>query len=136
MIDWPILVTMALGHLCLAVLAVSTGHASQQTPSAKDLSAVIEMLRSPDPVVRVGVACARDVFNGSTTAAIPALVELLNDGEPERISPLLAVAEWVDTSVQVGGIYAYRLISYRIEGEQEWTSPEGPERYIQLDEEP
>jgi HEAT repeat protein len=46
---------------------------------------VIEMLRSPDPVVRVSVACARDVFNSSATAAIPALIDLLNDAEP--VSP-------------------------------------------------
>jgi len=43
------------------------------------------MLRSPDPVVRVSVACARDVFNSSATAAIPALIDLLNDAEP--VSP-------------------------------------------------
>ena len=42
---------------------VSGGQASQQPPSEKDLSTVIEMLRSSDPVVRVSVACARNVFN-------------------------------------------------------------------------
>jgi len=69
---------------CLIALAFATPEVSagRQTPSAKDLSAVIEMLRSPDPVVRVGVACARNVFNASAAAAIPALVELLEDAEP------------------------------------------------------
>jgi HEAT repeat protein len=57
----------------------------QRPPTAKDLSTVIDMLRSPDPVVRVGVACARDVFNESATPAIPALIDLLNDAEP--VSP-------------------------------------------------
>lgn len=69
---------------CLTVFAFATPQVSagQQAPSAKDLSTVIEMLRSPDPVVRVGVACARNVFNASAAAAIPALVELLEDAEP------------------------------------------------------
>jgi HEAT repeat protein len=72
---------------CLGVVsaAAPAARAQQQTPTAQDLSAVIEMLRSPDPVVRVGVACARDVFNSSATAAIPPLVDLLNDAEP--VSP-------------------------------------------------
>jgi HEAT repeat protein len=72
---------------CLAVVSVGAPatRAQQQPPTAKDLSAVIEMLRSPDPVVRVSVACARDVFNSSATAAIPALIDLLNDAEP--VSP-------------------------------------------------
>jgi HEAT repeat protein len=72
---------------CLAVVSgdAAAAHAQQQLPTANDLSAVIEMLRSPDPVVRVSVACARDVFNSSSTAAIPALIELLNDAEP--VSP-------------------------------------------------
>lgn len=72
---------------CLAVVSVGAPatRAQQQPPTAKDLSAVIEMLRSPDPVVRVSVACARDVFNSSATAAIPALIALLNDAEP--VSP-------------------------------------------------
>lgn len=65
----------------ICLLAIASVHA-QQTPSAKDLSAVIEMLRSPDPVVRTGVACSRDVFNSSATATIPALVEMLDDDEP------------------------------------------------------
>lgn len=77
---------------CLTAFAFVTLEASarQQAPSAagprapseKDLSTVIEMLRSPDPVVRVSVACARDVFNASAAAVIPALVELLDDAEP------------------------------------------------------
>jgi HEAT repeat protein len=71
------------------LVAVSTiamaVHAQQQPPTAKDLSAVIDMLRSPDPIVRVSVACSRDVFNESATPAIPALVDLLNDAEP--VSP-------------------------------------------------
>ncbi len=71
--------------LGIASTAAPAGRAQQQPPTAKDLSAVIEMLRSPDPVVRVSVACARDVFNSSATAAIPALVDLLNDAEP--VSP-------------------------------------------------
>ena len=72
---------------CLGVASVAppAARAQQQPPTAKDLSAVIEMLRSPDPVVRVSVACARDVFNSTATAAIPALVDLLNDAEP--VSP-------------------------------------------------
>jgi len=72
---------------CLAVVSVGAPatRAQQQPPTAKDLSAVIEMLRSPDPVVRVSVACARDVFNSSATAAIPSLIDLLNDAEP--VSP-------------------------------------------------
>jgi len=69
---------------CLTVFAFFTAEvpAGQQTPSAKDWSTVIEMLRSPDPVVRVSVACARNVFNASAAPAIPALVELLEDAEP------------------------------------------------------
>ena len=69
---------------CLTVFAFVTAEVSagQQAPSAKDWSTVIEMLRSPDPVVRVSVACARDVFNASAAPAIPALVELLEDAEP------------------------------------------------------
>ena len=69
---------------CLTVFAFVTPEVSagQQAPSAKDLATVIEMLHSPDPVVRVSVACARDVFNASATPAIPALVELLEDAEP------------------------------------------------------
>ena len=72
---------------CLAVVSVGAPatRAQQQPPTAKDLSVVIEMLRSPDPVVRVSVACARDVFNASATAAIPALIDLLNDAE--AVSP-------------------------------------------------
>jgi HEAT repeat protein len=69
---------------CLTVFAFVTAEVSagQQAPSAKDWSTVIEMLRSPDPVVRVSVACARNVFNASAAPAIPALVELLEDAEP------------------------------------------------------
>ena len=72
---------------CLAVVSVTApaARAQQEPPTVKDLSVVIEMLRSPDPVVRVSVACARDVFNASATAAIPALIDLLNDAEP--VSP-------------------------------------------------
>jgi HEAT repeat protein len=65
----------------VALLAAPAGYA-QQPPTAKDLSTVIEMLRSPDATVRVGVACAKEVFNESATAAIPALIGLLNDDEP------------------------------------------------------
>jgi HEAT repeat protein len=69
---------------CLTLFAFARPDVSagQQAPSAKDLSTVIEMLRSPDPVVRVGVACARNVFNASAAPAIPALIELLDDAEP------------------------------------------------------
>jgi HEAT repeat protein len=71
---------------CLAAPSLPVpGHAWQQPPTAKDLAPVIDMLRSPDPVVRVSVACLRDVFNGSATAAIPALIALLDDDEP--VSP-------------------------------------------------
>jgi HEAT repeat protein len=72
---------------CLAVfaLAAPSSRAWQQTPSTRDLATVIGMLQSPDPVVRVSVACARDVFNESAVAAIPALIELLDDAEP--VSP-------------------------------------------------
>jgi HEAT repeat protein len=66
---------------CLVAIALSTVHA-EQTPTAKDLSAVIDSLRSPDPVVRTGVACSRNVFNASAVAAIPALVAMLDDDEP------------------------------------------------------
>ena len=68
----------AIGLIAIAMPRV---HA-RQLPTAKDLSAVIDMLRSPDPVVRTGVACSRDVFTSSATAAIPALVDLLDDDEP------------------------------------------------------
>src|SRR5262245_24407823 len=74
----------ALGCIALSSGA-SGGQAPQQPPSAKDLSTVIEMLRSPDPVVRVSVACARNVFNANAAAAIPALIDLLDDAEP--VSP-------------------------------------------------
>src|SRR5262245_7862326 len=74
----------ALGCIALSSGA-SGGQAPQQPPSAKDLATVIEMLRSPDPVVRVSVACARNVFNANAAAAIPALVDLLDDAEP--VSP-------------------------------------------------
>jgi len=69
---------------CLTVFAFVATDVSggQQASSAKDWSTVIEMLRSPDPVVRVSVACARNVFNASATAVIPVLVELLDDAEP------------------------------------------------------
>jgi hypothetical protein len=67
---------------CLAVAFVTADVSAGQAPSAKDLSTAIEMLRSPDPVVRVGVACARNVFNASAAPAIPVLVELLDDAEP------------------------------------------------------
>lgn len=67
--------------ICVIAIAMPCVHA-QQTPTAKDLSAVIDMLRSPDPVVRTGVACSRNVFNASAVAAIPALVEMLDDDEP------------------------------------------------------
>ena len=72
---------------CLAAVALATpsSRAWQQTPSTKDLATVIGMLQSPDPVVRVSVACARDVFNESAAAAIPALIDLLDDDEP--VSP-------------------------------------------------
>jgi HEAT repeat protein len=63
-------------------MAEQKGLAWQQAPSTKDLSTVIDMLRSPDPVVRTSVACMRDIFNASATAAIPALIDLLNDSEP------------------------------------------------------
>jgi len=64
------------------LIATATVLASQQAPSAKDLTTIIEMLRSPDPVVRASVACSRGVFNASAAPAIPALVELLDDDEP------------------------------------------------------
>jgi HEAT repeat protein len=67
--------------MCFTAIAMPCVHA-QQTPTAKDLSAVIDMLRSPDSVVRTGVACSRNVFNASAVAAIPALVDLLDDDEP------------------------------------------------------
>jgi HEAT repeat protein len=67
--------------LTLIAMAMPTAHA-RQTPSAKDLSAVIDMLRSPDPVVRTGVACSRKVFNASAAPAIPALIDMLDDDEP------------------------------------------------------
>lgn len=72
----------AAAFLMVFAFAVPGVSAGQQAPSAKDLATVIEMLHSPDPVVRVSVACARDVFNASATPAIPALVELLEDAEP------------------------------------------------------
>jgi HEAT repeat protein len=72
----------AAGCLTVFGFAAAEAFAGQQAPSAKDLSTVIEMLRSPDPVVRVSVACARNVFNPSAAPAIPALVELLEDAEP------------------------------------------------------
>jgi HEAT repeat protein len=69
---------------CLLTLTMAApdGHAWQQIPSAKDLSTVIDLLRSPDPVVRTGVACSRHVFDASAAATIPALIDLLNDAEP------------------------------------------------------
>jgi HEAT repeat protein len=67
--------------VCLMAAAMPNVQA-QQTPTAKDLSAVIDMLRSPDPVVRTGVACSRHVFNASASAAIPALIDMLDDDEP------------------------------------------------------
>jgi HEAT repeat protein len=71
---------------CLAAAPIAAATAQgQQVPTAKDLSAVIEMLRSPDPVVRVGVACQREVFDSNATPAIPALIDLLDDAEP--VSP-------------------------------------------------
>lgn len=72
---------------CLAAVAVAApgSRAWQQTPSTRDLATVISMLQSPDPVVRVSVACSREVFNESAAAAIPALIDLLDDAEP--VSP-------------------------------------------------
>ena len=67
--------------ICLVAIAMPGVHA-RQTPTAKDLSALIDMLRSPDPVVRTGVACSRHVFNSSAAAAIPALIDMLDDDEP------------------------------------------------------
>ena len=67
--------------ICLVAIARPSVHA-RQTPTAKDLSAVIDMLRSSDPVVRTGVACSRHVFNASASAAIPALIDMLDDDEP------------------------------------------------------
>lgn len=67
--------------ICLVAIAMPSVHA-RQTPTAKEFSAVIDMLRSPDPVVRTGVACSRKVFNASATAAIPALIDMLDDDEP------------------------------------------------------
>ena len=81
---WQRCAIATLGCVALSS-SVSGGEAPQQLPSAKDLSTVIEMLRSPDPVVRVGVACSRNVFNANATAAIPALIDLLDDAEP--VSP-------------------------------------------------
>ena len=72
----------AAGYLTVFAFVTPEVSAGQQPPSAKDLATVIEMLHSPDPVVRVSVACARDVFNASAAPAIPALVELLEDAEP------------------------------------------------------
>jgi HEAT repeat protein len=69
--------------ICLMTIAMAMPSLlARQTPSAKDLSAVIDMLRSPDPVVRTGVACSRKVFNASAAAAIPALIDMLDDDEP------------------------------------------------------
>lgn len=67
--------------ICLMAIAMPSVRA-QQTPTAKDLSAVIDMLRSPDPVIRTGVACSPHVFNASAAVAIPALIDLLDDDEP------------------------------------------------------
>jgi HEAT repeat protein len=67
--------------ICLMAIATPGLHA-RQTPTAKDLAAVIDMLQSPDPIVRTGVACSRHVFNASAAAAIPALIDMLDDDEP------------------------------------------------------
>jgi hypothetical protein len=67
--------------ICVMAIAMPGVHA-RQTPTANDLSAVIDMLRSPDPVVRTGVACSRHVFDASAAAAIPELVEMLDEDEP------------------------------------------------------
>ena len=71
---------------CLAAMPMAAPAVhGQQAPTAKDLSAVIEMLRSPDPVVRVGVACQREVFDANATPAIPALTAWLDAAAP--VSP-------------------------------------------------
>src|SRR5262245_33592229 len=99
--------------ICVEVLlAAAPAVLAQQSPTAKDLSAVIDMLRSPDPVVRVGVACAKDVFNESATAAIPALIDLLNDAEP--VSPEVCREDhrrwWGDDQPITGGQEAARAL--------------------------
>ncbi len=95
-----------------ALLAATPPVHAQQSPTAKDLAAVIDMLRSPDPVVRVGVACAKNVFNESATAAIPALVDLLNDAEP--VSPEVCREDhrrwWGDDQPITGGQEAARAL--------------------------
>jgi HEAT repeat protein len=101
------------GAVCVEVLlAAAPAVHAQQAPTAKDLATVIDMLRSPDPVVRVGVACAKDVFNASATAAIPALIELLNDAEP--VSPEVCREDrrrwWGDEQPITGGQEAARAL--------------------------
>jgi HEAT repeat protein len=70
--------------VCLTALSLAARdvHSQQNVPSAKELSTLIDMLRSLDAAVRTGVACARHVFDASATAAIPALIDLLNDAQP------------------------------------------------------
>jgi len=96
----------------VALLTTAPAAHAQQSPTAKDLSTVIEMLRSPDPVVRVGVACAKDVFNESATAAIPALIDLLNDAEP--VAPEVCREDrrrwWGDEQPITGGQEAARAL--------------------------
>ena len=93
--------SMIAAAVCVVALTTAPAVHAQQSPTAKDLSTVIEMLRSPDPVVRVGVACAKDVFNESATAAIPALIDLLNDAEP--VSPAPVKIENGPALVQITG---------------------------------
>src|SRR5262245_12791945 len=95
-----------------ALFAAAPTALAQQAPTEKDLATVIDMLRSPDPVVRVGVACAKDVFNESATAAIPALIDLLNDAEP--VAPEVCREDhrrwWGDEQPITGGQEAARAL--------------------------
>jgi HEAT repeat protein len=73
---------LTLSCSLVGLIVLAPAHAAQRTATDESLTAVIEMLRSPDPVVRTRGACTRKVFDANATAAIPALVRLLNDAEP------------------------------------------------------
>lgn len=73
---------LTLSCSLVGLIALAPAHAAQRTATDEELAAVIEMLRSPNPVVRTRGACTRKVFDANATAAIPALVRLLNDAEP------------------------------------------------------
>lgn len=75
--------------------------------------------------------------DGSADAEESLWIEVLRrdvvaGGGPTAVSPDLAATSWLDRTARPGHVYAYSLRASRFYGDVRWSSPVGPERYIEL----